>query len=217
MRSVTWLTNTALMRSGARSLTVDLTMISHATIGWKEYANLCLDPILNHSHRWKSVNFQLSSHALRKLSIVKDALPALETLKIQIPVAFDAVLDAFEVAPPLRYLCTNASPDVLKIPGEQLKRFDGIGVCQRHCLNWFHRYSNLIRSRIMIQGNIDTNIPSSLMVRLPQLITLEIIEGEGLAVLEVLFNSLATPVLSNLSIINSVGTAVIRLLLISQT
>jgi hypothetical protein len=65
---------------------------------------------------------------LQKLSAVKHALPILEALDIWEDGSSDVVLDAFEVAPRLRSLCTDMSPSFLKVPGEQLEYFDCSGV-----------------------------------------------------------------------------------------
>jgi hypothetical protein len=111
------------------------------------------------------------------------------------------VLDAFEVAPRLRSLCTDMSPSCLKVPGEQLEYFDWSVFGQKDCLEWFHRCSNLIECSVAIWG--DVGLPSSIvMARLPRLVKLEILwENEAdLFALGDLFNGLVTPALSELSI-----------------
>ena len=127
-QSRAWLVNTALSRSGAcpclrepRLTTID------DDASW--------DAIVNHSRRWKSLCFQLTSGGLPKLSAIKNALPLLETLDIWDKSGSHTVLDAFEAAPRLRTLFTELSPNVLKVPVEQLKNLVWLwAMCGNMCL-----------------------------------------------------------------------------------
>jgi hypothetical protein len=203
VQSSSWLLNTALSRSGACPLTIILGM----GMGKEgdEHFDSCLDAILNHSHRWKSMFFRLPSLAL-KLSTVrfKHALPVLEMLDIcEQSSQSNVVLDAFEVAPRLRSLCTNMSPHFLKVPVDQLEYFDCFGRSQKGCLEWLHRCSNLNECKLFIGSDLDMGLSSSLlMARLQRLNKLQIFweGGKHELVVEDLFNSLLTPVLSDLCI-----------------
>jgi hypothetical protein len=111
----------------------------------------------------------------------------------------DVVLDAFEVAPRLRSLRTGFSPNFLKVPEEQLIYLDCYG-CEKDCLEWLYRCSNLIECSLSIRV-LDTGLPLPLTAHLPQLITLEIVmANEDMADLADLFNGLVTPALSDLCI-----------------
>lgn len=199
------LANTALSRSGACPLTIDLifTGDDYDWDGdWDEHAESCLDSVLNHSRRWKSMYFQLPQCALQKLSVVKYALPLLERLCIR-PTSppFDMILDAFEVAPRLSNLCTDMLPNVLQVPWENLKNFEGSGHNQRESLDWLHRSPNLVECVINFDYEDEWHIgqPSTSMAHFPRLHKLEV-TTDGDDGLEDLFNCLVTPLLSDLRI-----------------
>lgn len=80
VQSSAWLVKTALSRSGTCPLNIYLSMSRR--VDRNAHTNSCLDAILNHSHRWKSMSFRLPSPALRKLSNVTYALPLLQTLNV---------------------------------------------------------------------------------------------------------------------------------------
>ena len=191
--------DTALSRSGASPL--DITFRFHsASTHWDERANSCLDAVLNHSRRWKSVYFILSSAGLQKLSSVKGMLPLLE--KLDIPAdykSFNGVLDAFEVAPRLRSLRTTLLPNTLMVPLEQLEYLDICLITQKGCIDWLMRCPNLVECRLHLNKDQSVALHSSFTAHLPRLTKLDLWAMEDCG-LQCLFDSLVTPMLSDLQI-----------------
>lgn len=192
---------TALSRSGARPLTINL-LFNCINDYWDEHTDSCLDAILNHSRRWKSMNFELPWRALQKLSVVKHATPLLETLGLRAThhnVPFDMTIDAFELAPRLRSLCTDIIPNVLQVPWENLECFTGVGHSQKDSLDWLHRCPNLVECVVIFDcEGWDTGLSSSFMAHFPRLTKLDVSTDDD--DLGVLFKSIVTPLLRDLRI-----------------
>ncbi|KAF7986355.1 hypothetical protein HWV62_35360 [Athelia sp. TMB] len=110
-----------LVRSGSCPLSVDIQCRTGSTSGtWNDM----LDIMLPQSHRWRhaTIMLQEGSH----LSRIRDRLPLLETLEVQVPTSHSEFIpqSAFEIAPMLRSVRVNGwIHRVGQLPWAQLTSF----------------------------------------------------------------------------------------------
>ncbi|KAF7968601.1 hypothetical protein HWV62_30055 [Athelia sp. TMB] len=110
-----------LVRSGSCPLSVDIQCRTGSAPGtWNDI----LDVLLPHSHRWRHATIMLQEGS--NLSRIRDRLPLLETLEVQVPTSHSefSPQSAFEIAPMLRSVRVNGwIHRVGQLPWAQLTSF----------------------------------------------------------------------------------------------